>query len=124
MGNLDCQGRADDELVLLARASLVSDLGVSSVDGCCYDALLPVEDYFVSPQSEVIEYLRIRSGPDARPTDLLYAPSTSAGDALQNAPSPGYYEVGTNRLFIDKPITRSDLALYQIADLRRIGVLA
>lgn len=124
MGNLDCQGRSDDELVLLARASLVTDPQVSASTGRRDDAWVPVEGYYVSPHSEVIEYLRIRSGPDARPTDLYYSTPGQPTAAHPKPPCPGYYEVGTDRLFIDKPLTRSDLALYQVGDLRRVGVLA
>ncbi len=103
----------DDALVLLTRASVVDAPHISPANRGKADALISVDDYLVAAGSDVIEFLRVRTGPDARPTDLHYV----------TAGQPGYYEASTGRLFIDRPVRRSDLALYQVGDLRRAGVI-
>ncbi|QEL19543.1 hypothetical protein [Limnoglobus roseus] len=115
MGNANreaCVG--DDDLVLLTRASVVDAPHISPTNRGRGDVMISVDAYRVSPASDVVEYLLIRSGPDAHPTELQFG--TEGGQ-------PGYYEVGTGRLFINKPIRRSDVALYRVGDLRQVGLL-
>lgn len=103
---------SDDDLVLFTRASVVDGPYISAANRGKPDAFIPVDAYRVSPASDVVEYLVIRSGPDARPTELQYVETAR----------PGYYEVGTSVLFIDRPVRRSDLAVYRAGDLRSVGV--